>query len=112
MGLLATGAPCDGSQYLCGLSPEPQHPQYHLLDGLDKLAAEPRDACVDVIKAYRQEHGMVSLVVCSRVGEYEAFTTKLWLQGALVIQQLTQRQSIPISVGSIVPSRPRALPRW
>jgi len=63
-----------------------------LLDGLDEVVAEHGSECVEVINAYRQEHGLVSLAVCSRVAEYEALATKLRLQGAIVVQPLTKQQ--------------------
>jgi hypothetical protein len=64
-----------------------------LLDGLDEVVAEHRNACVGAINAYRTAaDGFVPLVVCSRINDYEALNTKLRLQGALVIQPLTKRQ--------------------
>jgi hypothetical protein len=65
-----------------------------LLDGLDEVAAEYRAACVQAINAYRIQgaEGLVPLAVCSRVFDYEALATKLRLQGAVVVQPLTQRQ--------------------
>jgi hypothetical protein len=63
-----------------------------LLDGLDEVAAEHREVCVEVINTYRQEHGLVPLSVCSRVADYEALTTKLRLQSAVVVQPLTKQQ--------------------
>jgi len=63
-----------------------------LLDGLDEVAAALRGDCVEAINTYRQEHGLVSLTVCSRVADYEALATKLRLQGAIVVQPLTDQQ--------------------
>src|SRR6266545_5497651 len=63
-----------------------------LLDGLDEVAAEHRDACVAAINAFRTGAGFVPLVVCSRIADYEALTSKLRLQGAIVIQPLTKPQ--------------------
>jgi hypothetical protein len=62
-----------------------------LLDGLDEVAAEQRAACVEAINAYRQERVSVSLAVCSRVEEYAGLAGKLKLQGAVVVQPLTQQ---------------------
>lgn len=59
-----------------------------LLDGLDEVAVAHRDTCVDAINRYRQDHGTVPLVVCSRIADYEALTTKLQFQGAVVTQPL------------------------
>jgi len=63
-----------------------------LLDGLDEVAAEHRGDCVEAINLYRQEHGLVPLAVCSRIADYEALATKLRLQGAIIVQPLTQPQ--------------------
>jgi eukaryotic-like serine/threonine-protein kinase len=63
-----------------------------LLDGLDEVALEHRAACVEAINTFRQDHGLLPLVVCSRVADYEALGTHLQLQGALVVQPLTRDQ--------------------
>ncbi|MCX9077131.1 MAG: NACHT domain-containing protein, partial [Candidatus Methanoperedens sp.] len=63
-----------------------------LLDGLDEVAAQHRNTCVDAINIYRAEHGFVDLVVCSRTKEYDELTTKLKLQGAIVLKPLTMEQ--------------------
>jgi DNA polymerase III delta prime subunit len=63
-----------------------------LLDGLDEVSANQRNACVESINIYRGEHGLVPLTVCSRLADYEALTTKLRLQGAVLVQTLTQSQ--------------------
>jgi eukaryotic-like serine/threonine-protein kinase len=63
-----------------------------LLDGLDEVKPDQREACVAVINTFRQEHGLVSLVVCSRVGDYEALSGRLRLSGAVLIQPLTAQQ--------------------
>ncbi len=64
-----------------------------LLDGLDEVAAEHRDACVAAINDYRTEaEGFVPLAVCSRIAEYRTLTRKLRLQGAIVIQPLSKPQ--------------------
>lgn len=64
-----------------------------LLDGLDEVRPEEhRIACVEAINAFRQEHGLVGMVVCSREAEYAALRTRLRLGGAIVIQPLTDTQ--------------------
>lgn len=63
-----------------------------LLDGLDEVQREQRSACVEAINAFRQEHGLPPLVVCSRVVDYDALGMRLRLQGALVVQPLTPQQ--------------------
>lgn len=63
-----------------------------LLDGLDEVKAEARDACVEAINAYRTEHGFVDIVVCSRIHDYEDLSDKLLLNGAIIIQPLSDMQ--------------------
>ncbi len=63
-----------------------------LLDGLDEVVRDQREACVQSINRYRSEHGFVPIVVCSRVEEYRALTTKLRLPGAVAVQPLTRAQ--------------------
>jgi class 3 adenylate cyclase len=63
-----------------------------LLDGLDEVAAEHRDACVAAINSFHEGHGQLPLVVCSRLDEYEALSRRLKLRGAIVIQNLTRAE--------------------
>ena len=63
-----------------------------LLDGLDEVKVEHREACVKAINDFRQEHGLTPLVVCSRVADYETLRTRLKLQGAVLLQPLTPQQ--------------------
>src|SRR5207237_1258370 len=43
------------------------------------------------INSFRQEH-LMPVVVCSRVADYDALTSRLKLQGAVLIQPLTSEQ--------------------
>jgi hypothetical protein len=63
-----------------------------LLDGLDEVAPEDRDSCVQAINVFRERHGFLPLVVCSRGADYEALALRLRLQGAVIIQPLTRPQ--------------------
>jgi len=63
-----------------------------LLDGLDEVDPAYRAACVEAINTFRKDHGIVSLVVCSRAADYEQLNMKLKLQGAILIQPLTPQQ--------------------
>lgn len=60
-----------------------------LLDGLDELSPAFRKPCVDAINAYRQTHGLLPMVACSRREEYLNLATPLLLQKAVCIQPLT-----------------------
>ena len=63
-----------------------------LLDGLDEVKPEHRAACVETINAFRQSHGLLPLVICSRTADYQALTVRLRLQGAIVVQPLSPQQ--------------------
>jgi NADH:ubiquinone oxidoreductase subunit len=63
-----------------------------LLDGLDEVAAEHREACVDAINQFRREHGLLPIAACSRIADYESLGTKLRLRTAVQVQPLTKRQ--------------------
>lgn len=63
-----------------------------LLDGLDEVKAENRNECVEAINKFRAEHGHTDVVVCSRIADYEALTSKLKLGGAVTLQALTMTQ--------------------
>lgn len=63
----------------------------YLLDGLDEVAAEARDACVQAINELKAQQP-APLVVCCRVAEYEGLAAKLNLGTAVCIQPLTDEQ--------------------
>lgn len=63
-----------------------------LLDGLDEVSVERREACVDAINQFMQSHGQTEMVVCSRIADYEVLSRRLQLQAAIYLQPLTQEQ--------------------
>jgi len=63
-----------------------------LLDGLDEVAPAYQSACVEALNRYRRDHGLASLVVCSRRTDYEAQRARLLLDGAVAVQPLTVEQ--------------------
>lgn len=63
-----------------------------LLDGLDEVKADRREACVIAINQFIQEHGQTEMVVCSRIADYEILSTRLELRGAVYIRSLTPEQ--------------------
>jgi hypothetical protein len=63
-----------------------------LLDGLDEVAEAHRQDCAKAINAFRQEHGLLPIAVCSRVEEYEGLVARLQLTGAVRIQPLDREQ--------------------
>jgi adenylate kinase family enzyme len=62
-----------------------------LLDGLDEVKADRREACVKAINQFMQEHGQTEMVICSRIADYEVLS-RLQLRGAIKILSLTPEQ--------------------
>ncbi len=60
-----------------------------LLDGLDEVADDQREACVTAINTFREAHPQVDMVVCSRNEAYDSLTEKLDLRGAVLLQPLS-----------------------
>jgi hypothetical protein len=63
-----------------------------LLDGLDEVKADHREACAKAINDFRGKHGQTQLVVCCRVEDYRALNARLKLRGAVLIQPLSPQQ--------------------
>jgi serine/threonine protein kinase/DNA polymerase III delta prime subunit len=63
-----------------------------LLDGLDEVTERVRSSCIIAINAYKQEHGLSQLVVCSRLTDYLLFPPRVQLQRAIVVQSLSIQQ--------------------
>ena len=63
-----------------------------LLDGLDEVDGAHRAQCVGAINIYRQEHGLVPMVVCSRTSDYLDLKPRLLLRSAVEVQPLTSQQ--------------------
>jgi len=62
----------------------------YLLDGLDEVPTEHREACVTAINAFWQGRDWVDngIVVCSRVAEYEELTERLQMRNAILLEAL------------------------
>jgi hypothetical protein len=63
-----------------------------LLDGLDEVYETYRDSCAAAINQFRQEHGLLGIVVSSRIEDYKMLKTRLKFEGAVMIQPLTDEQ--------------------
>jgi hypothetical protein len=64
-----------------------------LLDGLDELESISQEKCVQAINQFlSSEEGSLHLVVCSRLEEYELYTTKLNLNEAICLLPLNDEQ--------------------
>jgi len=66
-----------------------------LLDGLNEVDLATRNACVGAINEYRQLHGLLPMVVCSRREEYLNLSVRLLLQRAMCITSGARK---PVSV--------------
>jgi energy-coupling factor transporter ATP-binding protein EcfA2 len=62
-----------------------------LLDGLDEVDPARRDACVQAINAYQDEH-LTPLAVCSRTEEYGRLAGQLELEAAIELRPLADDQ--------------------
>lgn len=62
-----------------------------LLDGLDEVKLEHRNACVVAINDFWKEYG-AGVVVCSRTADYESLSERFRLRGAVLIQPLNDSQ--------------------
>ncbi len=63
-----------------------------LLDGLDEVRLERRNACVAALNQFSQVYGLRNIAVCSRSADYRALSTRLKLEGAVLLQPLTPEQ--------------------
>ena len=63
-----------------------------LLDGLDEMRPEQRQACVATINSFRESHGVTYLTVSSRKTEYQSLNMQLRLGMAIVLQPIREDQ--------------------
>lgn len=63
-----------------------------LLDGLDEVKIEHREACVQALNQFIEQYGQTEMVVCSRIRDYEALSARLKLRGSICVQSLTPEQ--------------------
>lgn len=64
-----------------------------LLDGLDEVKPQYREACVEALNQFRQKFGNIEIVLCCRITDYQDLNTRLErFQAAVYIQPLTDRQ--------------------
>lgn len=64
-----------------------------LLDGLDEVRSDLQPACVKAINQFLSGEGKPeAIVVCSRREEYELYSEKLDLNGAIYLQELSDMQ--------------------
>jgi hypothetical protein len=63
-----------------------------LLDGLDEVRADQRNACVKALNLFMQTHGTTEIAICCRIGDYQELTDRLTLRSAICIKPLTVEQ--------------------
>ncbi len=63
-----------------------------LLDGLDELMSKRQETCVLALNSFLPRWAGVPLVVCSRLEEYGIYESDLNLNGAVIVQPLSDRQ--------------------
>ena len=63
-----------------------------LLDGLDEVESQYRNACVSALNQFIQYYGRTEIVVCCRIYDYEALSEQLTLRSAIYVQPLTPQQ--------------------
>lgn len=63
-----------------------------LLDGLDEVKPQYRDACVEALNQFRQKFGNIEIVLCCRIADYQKLNTHLeGFQAAVYVQPLTDK---------------------
>lgn len=62
------------------------------LDGLDEVDSQYRNACVQAINEFLQEHGQTEIIICSRNLDYEALSERLLVRSSIYVQPLTSIQ--------------------
>ncbi|MFN6486947.1 MULTISPECIES: NACHT domain-containing protein [unclassified Nostoc] len=64
-----------------------------MLDGLDEVSLHQQPFCVKAINQFiESENRPIFLVVCSRIENYNAYTKRLLLNGAICLRKLTNSQ--------------------
>ena len=63
-----------------------------LLDGLDEVDPSQRDACVQAINVFRDEHGLAGIAVCCLTSEAEKLADHLELEEAIELEPPTDSQ--------------------
>jgi hypothetical protein len=63
-----------------------------LLDGLDEVAREHQESCVESINRFAKEFGFPGIAVCCRLQQYGDLNVKLSLNGAICLRPLSDAQ--------------------
>lgn len=60
-----------------------------LLDGLDEVENQYRNDCVKALNQFIQAHGLIEIVVCCRIEDYNNLSDRLKLCSAICVKPLT-----------------------
>ncbi|MFO8037882.1 MAG: NACHT domain-containing protein [Sodalinema sp.] len=63
-----------------------------LLDGLDELMSQCQETCIESLNQFLPDWSGMPLVVCCRLEEYQLYNQHLGLNGALILQPLSDSQ--------------------
>lgn len=63
-----------------------------LLDGLDEVRPDCRQACVEAINLFTSQSRPPGIAVCSRLDEYTSLSTQLAIRGAVFLEPLSRDQ--------------------
>ncbi|MEP7304039.1 MAG: TIR domain-containing protein [Acidobacteriota bacterium] len=81
-----------GVRMACGRAWLAERQLVPLFDGLDEVAPEHQEPCVESINRFQQDYRPPHLVVCCRLAEYENYQIKLQLNGAVRLLPLEDEQ--------------------
>lgn len=56
-----------------------------LLDGLEMMTEQNKNACIDAINNFRKKYGKVDFAICGRVEDYDLLTSRFDLRSAVVL---------------------------
>lgn len=63
-----------------------------LLDGLDEVQKDRRSFCIRAINEFMRNHGIASVVICSRTMDYQLQPERVEIENTIVIQPLSTKQ--------------------
>lgn len=56
-----------------------------LLDGLEGMTVQDRNACIDAINHFREHHREIDFAICGRIEDYDLLTSRFDLRSAIVL---------------------------
>ena len=65
---------------------------FPLFDGLDEMAVDAQQACIEELNEFRKKYPLLRCVVCCRLQEYRLCEKQLQLKGAILLKALKRSQ--------------------